>query len=156
MEPKLYFGGTATLYEYDSGHQDAGQAITGLAQPNAVAPAGVGGECLFTLLYLTLSWTMATSVKIVPVLDGVRFDGVSEDDESTTITLAASTRRQTKRFEIFLGRNAKWPDGTVFGRRAMRGVWFTYEITATAADGTLVCEGSELEVEVVRESATAA
>jgi hypothetical protein len=150
--PVLFFGerGGNHLLLGEHGHTDAGAAIVARARPNEMAPAGQGGECLFAALYLTVSHSMATTLRVVPILDGERLE-----DMAKVIELPELERRTTlPPMELPLLRDAKRLDGTVWGRFALRGTWFSFtcDTPAGIGEGDLLIEAAEVEVEIVRET----
>jgi len=108
------------------------------------APAGTGGECLFTNLYLAVTrrHTGDAQITVTPYVDGTAKPAV-------TITLA-STGGDTKSevHEVPLTEPA-----TRIGRHSLRGERFSFAITSASGvpNGALVVEGAELEWEPVRE-----
>lgn len=151
-------GGAARplLFRLDVGSTDDGAAVVLLAEPSAAAPAGTQGECVFSALHLTLTWTMATTVVVVPILDGVERDAAER--VSIALTAPGGGRRQTRTFEIALGFTGRRGDGTPYGRFAYRGTWFSFRLWTPSGlnEGDLIVDRAVLKGEVVRESRAAA
>ncbi len=150
MAPRLFFGqgGGNNLYRSDdTAADDAGAGFDMLATTNRVAPAGAGGEAIFTVLWLALTYTMAVTVRVTPYVDGVALD-------SQQIALAAQAERTTKRWKV--GLSVPLFDALLneVARFAPRGVWFQAKVESTGglATGDLIVEGVEIEHEVVRAS----
>lgn len=118
-------------------------------------PAGMGNEAIFPVCWLMLSWTMAVTVRVTPILDGVVYDGTGDTtDERLTFAVTAQTDRKTQTFEIPLTRPLlDSVDGvTEIGRLAMRGERIRLRVETTGALGTtgdLIVEGCLLEHEAV-------
>lgn len=166
--PNLFFGRKDTLaevFEWSSGATDgsnggAGDQINPLAKTVRFAPAGVGGEAIFTRMWLALTYDMdAVTLRFTPILDGVAQDGTGgTPDLRQTLTLAGTPgTRVTERWEFTLYRpydDGVDPDAV---RVALRGCWFQMMIdtTTTLGTGDLFIEQPEIEFEVVRESVAA-
>src|SRR5574341_267236 len=148
--PRLFLGelGGNRLLKADDGFQDASAAIVVRAETVPVAPAGPGGEAIFSALYLVLTATMAVTIQVTPIVDGVAL-------EMQDITLSAQTERKTTHHE--LGLSIPLMEGpTEMARFAPRGTWFQARIVVPAlAAGDLIIDGVSLEHEVVRESIAA-
>jgi hypothetical protein len=150
MKPTLFFGGAGTLLQADRTYADAGEPYELRARPNAVAPAGAGGECAFGAVYLVLTFSMPFSIRVTPVLDGIAYYdesiGIANDNPMAV--------RETHIFEMpFVQR--EWRDGVDIRTRAFRGTWWTVEIGMPCppadAEGDLLIEGVEVEYEVLSE-----
>lgn len=160
--PTLFFGGidtAAKVLQTNFGFTDDGVAYVPSLLTNAVAPAGASGECIFRNLYITITHSMETDLRITPVVDFVPLDGTGgQPDERLVIPLAdlTATGRETDRYEM--GLSLPFPlVGTERFRNALRGAWFQVLLEAIngLADGDLIFEQVELEFEVVRESLVA-
>ena len=150
MEPRLFFGqgGGNSLYRSDaSAADDGGAAFDLLAMTNRVAPGGAGGEAIFTVLWLPLTYTMVATVRITPILDGVALD-------SQEVALAGKSERTTQRWKFGLSVPYKDALNVEQGRFAARGARFQAKVETVGglAAGHLIVEGIELEHEVVRAS----
>lgn len=162
LTPRLYVGDATSgaIYLFGSTTLDVAQAYQIRARTARVAPAGAGGECIFTTAYLVVTHDLVTddvTITVTPILDGVEQTG-----EALNIVLAVQTPagRVTEVFEIGLSLpNVFNPGAADHGRYAMRGTWFQLLITSNDAldsgDGEIILEAVELEYEVVRESKAA-
>lgn len=116
-----------------------------------VAPAGAGGECIFTSLYVTTIHKGAVKLKVTPIVDGTSL-------ESSTIALTVKTARTTTVHEIGVSIPYK-VGGVEVSRYAARGTWFQTQVETIADDDEsldyLRVDAVELEHEVVRESLAA-
>jgi hypothetical protein len=160
--PLLFLGDSATgeVWEFGAGPTDDGVAFVPLAKSARVAPAGIGGECIFTALYFAVTHRIINNnpvlVRVTPIINGVPQDGTGgTTDERKIVTLDyVGGARKTELFE--LGLSIPNIHLTIErGRHAMRGTWFQYLVEGTQLDagaGELTFEVSELEYEIVRES----
>lgn len=146
-EPRLFMGGGGTLLEADRGYTDGGAAYELCVQTNPIAPAGVGGEAIFTTAYVVLTFSGPFQIRITPILDGIPLW-----DEATTLAGASVlTERQTHRFEIAMLQTL-YRDGVAKYRHSLRGTWFALliEMPCPATDDTdLILEGAQIDVEIV-------
>jgi hypothetical protein len=142
-----FMAGEGGVWKGSEGIDDAGADIPVLAQTVEVAPAGVGGECLFQNIYLGVTRFNAQDWDIVVtgVLDGV-------DLESTTITLEGVVAPVTEVLEISLAQ--PYEVGAVEqSRYHPRGAWLAIRIDAAEGpDAEVIFEGPSLEYEVLTES----
>ncbi len=158
--PVLFFGGRDTesnVMQVSDGFQDNLVNYFPLAKSNPVAPAGASGECIFKNVYITITHTMLSTVRLTPIVDFVPLDGTGgQPDERLNISLPALGARLTERFEM--GLSLPFPlTGAERFRNALRGAWFQLQaeaITALAA-GDLIFDQIELEYDIVRESVVA-
>lgn len=131
-----------------SGASDAGAPVLGRAQTAPVAPAGIGGECIFTNLYPTFrrSNRNPVTVTLTPIVDNVERSPLS-------ITLPGVDRRVTETYEIGLHVPLAH-GGTEFAAQALRGCWWALRVDVSTGVpiGHFQLEGVELEVELVTES----
>lgn len=146
----LVLGGAGELLDADSGASDDGQPFEPLLETNWVAPAGVGGECAFRNLYLTLTHSNRAggTITVTPIVDGERL-------EPTVVVLSAvASGVLTEVVEVPLWIALRDALGQVAATFAARGCWFAAEIKLAdaAAGGLVVLEGMELEYDVLRES----
>ncbi|KKM25825.1 hypothetical protein LCGC14_1591060 [marine sediment metagenome] len=146
MSDVLFYGEAngKRLFQSDTGHQDVDQAIAFLAESDPVAPAGVGGESIFTGLVCVFLHTMACTVVVTPIVDGVEL-------ETQSIVLGSEGTRT--RVQVELGLSIPITHSAVErGRCAPQGTWFQVRLAITAiATGDLIVEGVALEQEVVTE-----
>lgn len=127
---------------------DGGQPIAARIEGVPLALAGPSGEFVVPLLHLTVSWTMAVSLLITPIVDGVEYP-----DVVPPIALAAKPALHTETLEIPLTYQAQRADLSVWGKFALRGTWFALRIETDAlAAGELIFEAPTIEYEVVQES----
>ncbi len=160
--PTLFFGGrdaVAGVLKTNDGFKDNTVDYAVLAKTNPVAPVGAAGECIFKNVYITLTHSMAVTVRFVPIVDFVVLDGTGgQPDERLSIILPDLTGpgRLTERFEM--GLSLPFPlTGAERIRNALRGAWFQLqaETVGSLAAGDLIFEQIELDYEVVRESLVA-
>lgn len=145
-----FFGAGAALLEGDVGSTDNGADVEARAETNALAPAGVGGECVFTNVYLTVIHELGAplEVRLVPILDG-------EEQAPLELTLEAGEPRR-KQHEF--GLSVPYPSAeNPKHLYAMRGTWFAVRVETVGAlpAGRVTFEGLEVEHEVVTEGTEA-
>lgn len=143
------------LYNVGSGYNDDTSSEYDLfAKSVPVAPAGTGGECMFTVLYLTtVHYTADVSVHVTPVVDGVALDRKRID-----LTGVANSKGERKTHEV--GLYLAYTVASVEQLRyAPRGTWFQAIVETRYGAGDpagslarVVVESVELEYEVLRES----
>lgn len=146
-----FFLGADSSYILREG-QDNQDALTDygfFARTNDLAPAGVGGECLFHAVYLSVTRnnTAAWTCDATPIVDGVEL-------ETVTITFGAIAggKMVTEHQEIFLAQPYKEGGSTEQSLYHPRGAWFQLRLEANdAPDSHFTFEGFELEFAVVRE-----
>lgn len=152
-KPTLYVGLAADpqLCQAGQGFDDAGAPYNLVARTDRVALAGVGGECVFSALYLVVEHQgTAVELRVTPLVDGVP---VSQ----TTILLPAAAQRTTDAYEIGLSVPVIDGLGNEVSRTAPRGTWLQVQVE-TIADGAtealswLRIDGPEIEYDVVQES----
>lgn len=142
-----YLGTDAALAKGGQGTDDLGTGYTFRAKTRSYAPAGIGGECIFTNLYISLlrSNTEDMTIEIVPIVDGVAQDAVA-----LVLEAVAAPLREVHEvgLAVFYPSAANPQIAT-----AMRGCWFQTEVRSSGAipAGRTVVEGIELEHEVVTE-----
>lgn len=137
---------------------DLGELIELVALSNEYAPAGIGGEAIFTNVYITLlrSNTEELTLLLTPYVDGV-----AEPEIEIVRPPAASPLREV--LEIGLVRyypSAADPQIAT----AMRGTWFQADLRTPQAEslfpesllpmgpgGRFIVEGWEIEHEIVTE-----
>ena len=121
----------------------------------AVAPAGRSGECTFPAVYLTITHTMAVTLRLTPYVDGVA--KASKDVVLTT----KATRTQAV---IEVGFAEPLVDGVEQGKFYLRGTWFSLQIETLVdagglvpgiATGDLLFEEAAVEYEAVTETRVA-
>lgn len=145
----LFFGEANgnRLFQADTGHQDVDQAIAVLAESDPISPARPGGESVFYGLTVVVLHTMAVTIVVTPIVDGVAL-------ETQNIVLTTKATRTREQVELGLSvpiMDAEDPP-VERGRCAPRGTWFQVRLSVTAiATGDLIIEGVALEQEVVSE-----
>lgn len=155
--PRLFLGelGGNRLLQADDGFQDAGLAIAVRLESELLAPAGPGGEAIFSALYLVFTATMAATIVVTPIVWSVE-DGevVRTELETQSIVLASEPERRTTHHELGLSVPLLEPVTLIErGRFAPRGTWFAIRLDVAAlAAGDLILDGVSVEHEVVRES----
>lgn len=162
MNSTIFFGrggGVPAILEHGIGYADDDSTYELLAQSIPIAPAGPGGECLFTLLYLTTRhYSADVSLWITPIVDGV--DG---DTQRLDLLGVADSKGELRTTEIDLS-IPYLVAGVEQSRFHPRGAFFAVRIETKYADAEAgaastaaktVVESVELEHEVVRESQTA-
>lgn len=152
--PKLILGrGAATpsvLRANGSSYQDDSVNQNASGKTNKVAPAGAGGECIFTTLFLTTThYDVNVSLFITPFVDGVALAR-----QRLNLVGVVASDGETKVNEI--GLSLPYAPGGVEKIRTMpRGTWFQVLIETDAAIvalGACIVSEVEVEYEVVRES----
>ena len=140
----------------DGGEPFAFAYTTDPWQPDAQA-----GECLFQWVYLTLSWSMAATVRVTALVDGAS-ETITLSDGSTLVPISPTFQlaqqggdyqRISQVFAIPLVR-AHVRNGVEVTRVYERGqrVALTIESTGPLGVGELMLEGIEMEFEVIRKS----
>ncbi len=146
MSETLFYGEANgnRLLEADTGYQDVDTAIAVLAESDPIAPAGPGGESVFYGLTVVVLHTMAVTIVLTPIIDGVALE---------TQNIVLTTKATRTREQIELGLSIPIMHAAVErGRCAPRGTWFQVRLSVTAiATGDLIIEGVALEQEVVSE-----
>lgn len=156
----LGLGDAAEIYRWGSAPTDAGAAVVVRAESARYAPAGVGGEAIFTALIPVISYNAAATVRFVPIVDDVVYDGQAGNgpNAAVEVVLAAPATGHRVRYRKELGLSMPYVrDGVDRGRFALRGVWFQCRVEITSAigldtlgqPGEVVLEGYELEFEPV-------
>lgn len=131
-------------------YTDDSVVFNGSGRSNKVAPAGAGGECIFTVLYLTTThFDVNVSLFITPYVDGVALTR-----QRLNLVGVPGTDGETKVNEIGLSL-PHLVSAVERLRYAPRGTWFHVLVETDAAIVALgQCIVSEVEVEheIVRES----
>lgn len=142
-----FMGAEGELAQFGGSTSDLGAFLTALARTNSYAPGGIGGEAIFTNVYLTLQRdnTETLTLHLTPIVDGVELDSI----ELELAGVAGPVRAVHE-----IGLAIPYPsvaDPQLF--YAMRGEWIQLQLETVAAlpDGRIVVDGVELEVEVVTE-----
>lgn len=153
MDPRVFFGrgGSGELLEYGVGMTDQGEPIVAQARTSRLAAAGPGGEALFTGVDLVLTHTLAGTVEVIPVVDGI----LRPEAAPAPIELEATGGlRVTRRFNMGLSVPHLHEDVEIF-RTGLFGIWFQILVRTSGelTDGTdLIFEGCNVEVEEIEPS----
>jgi hypothetical protein len=154
LAPELFVGrgGTPSLLRVGVGYTDDSVEYDLLARSRRVAPAGVGGEAIFTVLYVaTLHFEDDASFYITPYVDGVALEVQRLD-----LVGVPGSKGEAQSHEI--GLSIPYISGGVERLRyAPRGTWFEVEVEtryvlSAAVAGRAVITSIEVEHEIVRES----
>lgn len=156
-------GALARLYRFGEASDDAGTPVAGRFETNRIAPAGIGGEAIFTALVLSVVHTAAVTVRMTPIVDDVVYDGVSAPDAVIEVTLPQPLSGARTWYRKEFGLSQPWVvGGTDRGRFALRGTWLQLRIeledlgvTINDALGEAIYEGCDLEWAAVAETADA-
>lgn len=135
------------LHRGAQGSDDAGTDIAVYLQTNEIAPAGIGGECLFQSVKVALTRFNAVDwdLTVIPVVDGTALAG-------QTITLSGVASPVTELLDLTLSQ-AYLVGGVEVSRYIPRGAWIAIRFTSTdAPDREVTLEGVEVEYEVLTES----
>jgi hypothetical protein len=150
-------GGTPKILEVFHGPDDDGAGFDLFALSSPVSPQGPSGECLFTALFLSLTWSVDITLRLTPVVDGVAWDGTAgTTDERVTLALVGTGTRQTATYELPLTRALMDPIDTSheLARFYQRGRFFQLRLESLGADpgGDVILEQPWLEYEEVAET----
>ncbi len=149
-------GVAGNWYRWGSAPTDDSQPVPVRLESARLAPAGMGGECVFTALYPTLTYTADVTVRFIPIVDDVRFDGQPGNGPNAVVVVAlvAPADGRRVRYRKELGLSQPYLRGGVDqGRFALRGVWFQLRVEVVAAigldalggPGELIVDGVEIE-----------
>jgi hypothetical protein len=145
--PKLFFGtrNANAMLEVGRGYLDRGEDYALSAKTNKYAPAGAGGECIFTSLWAVFTFTATMVVYVTPIVDEVAL-------ERQTVNLVQNAL-YTRHSEIVeLGLSVPITVAAVErGRVSPRGTWFQALVETEDVEVQLIVDGLEVEYEVVRE-----
>jgi hypothetical protein len=152
--PALFAGewSEPVLLRIGSGYDDDGEPYELYGQSDPVAPAGEGGEAMFTLLYVTTRrYDSPVSFWFTPFVDG-------EALETQRLDLPASTTDQGESETHEIGLTIPYTElGVEQLRYAARGTWFQLLVeTRYGSEGGTpaeqIIESCTVEFEIVRES----
>lgn len=151
--PKLFFGtrNLNAFLEANRGYLDRSVNYDLYAKTNRYAPAGAGGEAIFTSLYAVVTHTATMTLYITPILDGTALE-----TQQIALVQNAQAARQTRAFELGLSVPVL-VGGVEKGRVSPRGTWLQVLVeTRFATNGQtpaqVLIDGLEMEYQVVRES----
>lgn len=138
-----------SLYIDGIGAEDGAAPYVARLEYDPIAPAGVGGDALFTRAVVVLTNTAGATVRVTPILDGEALT-----DEAVDLVLAARERPRTARYEIMLTRPLDDAGGIEQGRAALRGTWLSMrlETVGMLSCGILIFESTEVEWAPLRET----
>ncbi len=132
-----------------TGSADDGASYQASGKTVPVAPAGSDGECSFRVVTLSVTHTMAVTLRVTAYVNGVAL--AAKDwalGAQGSRTLAVKDFRLAQPYS---------PGGTETTRADPRGAWFSVKVeTLDLAAGDLIYEEAVLEFEVVRERRAAA
>lgn len=152
-KPVLYFGrrNQPAVVRAGDTELDHTEPFNVKAKTNRVAPAGAGGECVFTLVYLTVTFTASLTLYVTPFVDDTALEKTA-----VLLTENAAQSKQTRVYEIGLSIPLKAGDGTERGRYGPRGTWFQVMIETLfqGAGVPFTIEQVEYEYEPVTETKT--
>ncbi|MDZ7418791.1 MAG: hypothetical protein ONB52_21920 [candidate division KSB1 bacterium] len=136
------------IYRVDEGATDDGQAVVARLQSTPLAPAGAGGEAVFTAVYLVATLEGQGTIWLTPIVDGTEYT-------EQAISFDFPTRQEAATYEIGLSRPLV-SGGAERARFALRGTWFALKVKAqlVSTSGTIILEGVEVEHAVVQETRT--
>lgn len=145
--PRVCFGRSdlAVLLMAHRTYQDDGQNYDIFFRNNPYPPAGVGGEAAFYVLYLRLSFEVATPIVITPIIDDTRLPAVPY-----ALVPGADPRTHTV---VEMSLMQPIPGHPTRGKFAPRGCWFQVEIASDfpGAAAFVQVDAIEVEIEVVQE-----
>lgn len=163
IQPQLVLcrgGGVPSMSKLGGSYQDDGQNYTVLARTRPFFPAGQGGECIFTNLYLTLTgYDTAVGFGVKVYIDGVAI-GIGVEGNTVgyqKVAFAGGAANPVHKHRVhelsLLQPYPPYPAPEQF-RVAPRGQSIAVELAtiAGAAADRIVIDGIEVEYEVVRES----
>jgi hypothetical protein len=155
-DKELYLGGHASpgaIFQFGGYEVEAGRQITARITPNAVAPAGYGGECHFKRLVVVAEHFSDLRIGVTPILNGEKLTQYAQED----LFVGPGDRSKLQRYEVPLYR--AFEDSVVEGddddrfKYGLRGAYFSFEMVIVDLCGIgLQLPGVWLEYDVVRES----
>lgn len=103
---QVFYGqmGGPNLYQANTGYTDGGQPIAVRFLTAPFSPAGEAGEALFRSVTLTVSGTMACTLRVTPSVDGVAVPGAQY-----LLGVAGAPTWTTQTFEMGLARQVTDP-----------------------------------------------
>ena len=158
MIGNLFLGeaGGARLLEANQGSHDDGVKVLARLETTPAGP-GVGGEAIFTALYLGVTWTAEATIDVTPIISGANDDGTPFEVELEVQQVTLPANAVPLSMTRLLGLSVPLVvDGVERLRQAPRATWFRARLEALVHDeGDLIFEGIGVEMEVVRESLVA-
>jgi hypothetical protein len=144
---------------------DGGEIFECYYETNPWQPSAQGGENIFRWAHVTLSWSMAASLKITPFIDGVNTVTVLSDGSTLELVpvifslpqQGGSLNRVSQVFPVPLVRR-QMRNGIEIARWNLRGerLAVAIETTGPLGVGELMLEGIEVEFTPVRKATYAA
>lgn len=148
-------------YESASVTSDGDQPFTFQHTTNPWQPTAQGGENTFQWAYLALSWSMAATIQVTPVVDGDTAALTLPDGSQLKVLTSVfslpqqpgSLQRVSQVVAVPLAR-AQIRNGVEVGRWYMRGerLQLTVQSTGPLGVGELTLDGIEVEFEAVRKA----
>ncbi len=148
-------------FQTDNVTTDGGEPFEFSNETNPWQPAAQGGECVFEWAYVTLSWSMAATVRLSAYADNDRDpttlpDGSTLENVRSTFVLdqqSGNLNRVSAVFPVPLVRRIV-TDGEEVSRWYLRGerLTITIESTGPLGVGELLLEGIQCDYEVVRKA----
>lgn len=159
---KTFYGqsGGPKVYEGRLGYQDDTLGFDLYTKTRPVQPGGVAGEAVFSAFFLAVTWTMAVTLRVTPIVDGVAYDGTNgTTDERVSFDLDAQTSRTSRTFLLPMMRrllDTVDPEVTV-SRFFFRGtrIQALIESVDGIGDGTLILDRLDVEAQPVTDTKTA-
>lgn len=163
VTPTRFFfglGSTASLYRYGTLPTDDGAAVLARVETQKFAPAGVGGEAIFTAIMPVIVYTAAVTIRFTPIVDGLLYSGGAGlgVNAAVPISLTQPTDGRRAWWRGDLGLSLPYVrDSIDRGRYALRGTWFQLRAEVTSVigldtlgnPGVVLLEGCDLEFEPV-------
>lgn len=128
---RIFAGGRATggvMSEMEQGYLDNGLVYNLTATTDRAFPAGVGGECIFDVAYVVVTFAVRLRLYVTVIVDGLVYPELLLD------SLVAPAAEKTQRFEVPLRTDILNGLGAAVGKRAIRGCWIQFKVR-TAFDG---------------------
>ena len=155
MIANLFLGesGGARLLQADVGTHDDGEKVFARLETVPAGP-GLGGEAIFTGLFLGVEYDAAATIDITPILSGMNDDGTPFERELETqqVVLVRPVSRMLVQYQLGLS-DPLLVGGVEVGRWAPRGTWFRVRLVGLQHDqGDVNFLGLGVEMETVREA----
>lgn len=147
MIPKAYIGSATDgrVWLVDDGHTDDKQPFEFRVTSNPLAPGGADMDCVFERIYITLTWSITTTVNVNVLVDDVT---IENSGPSIPLVKPAGGGRATRVFEKILRKPTRWRY-----LAAPRGTWVSTSITSMVSrPGDLIVDQVDIEYEPLRPS----
>lgn len=138
-------GDAGSIVRLNRGQLELGETVEAFLRPNVIAPAGIGGRCLFQNVYVAVEGSTGGVVELTPVVDGKRLT----EEAITWVIPSDGTSRQLHRFEVPLSQKHE-EAATERSRAGLVGTWFTVEMVVLDTFGCGRLEFGGIEVEYVQ------